>query len=69
MYENELMNKKDLAEYYDKKVHALLRDKDMLISKYEQKIKSLSQNTLPSNSNHDSSTSISPRRSSPLLNR
>jgi len=50
-------------------MHSLLRDKDILVSKYEQKIKGLSQNTLPSNSNHNSSTSISPRRSSPVLNR
>ena len=39
-------------------MHALLRDKDMLVSKYEQKIKTIS---LQSISNTDSSTSLPQR--------
>lgn len=57
MYENELQNKKDLAEYYENKLHALLRDKDALVNKYEQKIKFISQPNV-SSKNTDSSTSI-----------
>jgi len=48
MYENETHNKKQLTEYYEKKLHSLLRDKDILIKKYEEKIKmTTSQNSFP----------------------
>lgn len=64
MYENQVENKKELTEYYEKK---LLRDKDILIKKYEEKIRVLS--TYSSHSQAiDSSTSIqyqlSPRKQS-----
>ena len=39
MYENELKNKKDTAQYYESKLHALLRDKDILVNKYDDFIK------------------------------
>lgn len=58
MYENELQNKKDITTYYEGKLHSLLRDKDILVSKYEQQIKYLSQKTI---ANSDSSTSLSQR--------
>jgi hypothetical protein len=59
MYENELQNKKDVTDYFEKKLLALLQDKDMLVKKYEQRIKALSISTLPSSA--DSSTSLAMR--------
>jgi hypothetical protein len=59
MYENEVENKKQLTEYYEKKFHNILRDKDILVKKYEEKIKYLSnQNVTHSQQSIDSSTSI-----------
>lgn len=43
MYDNELQNKKELTDYYEKKLHALLRDKDLLAKQYDEKVKGLAQ--------------------------
>ena len=58
MYENELENKKQLTEYYEKKLHNLMRDKDILVRKYEEKIGYLSVQSLALAHSSASSTSI-----------
>jgi hypothetical protein len=60
-------NKKELTDYYEKKLHNILRDKDILIKKYEEKIRIVSTYSPPHSQTMDSSTSIqyqlSPKKS------
>ena len=62
------MNKKKLAEFYDKKISQLIRDKDILIKKYEEKIHVISSQNSIYSRNVESSTSIKQRLNSPPRN-
>lgn len=65
MYENELENKKQLTEYYEKKLRLAQREKDIMTKKYEEKLKYLSANHVSSIQSLDSSTSIHQHLQSP----
>ena len=58
MYENQILNKKKLTEFYEKKMGQLIRDKDILVKKYEEKMRMVSSKNSSYSQHFDSTTSL-----------
>lgn len=58
MYENQILNKNKLTEFYEKKIGQLIRDKDILVKKYEEKMRMVSSQNNSYSQHFDSTTSL-----------